>query len=37
MIRHDQIGRGYANKYDPVSIHEEFDAIGWERKVTKLV
>jgi hypothetical protein len=34
---HDQSGRGFANKYDPVPIHEEFDAIGWERKVMKLV
>jgi hypothetical protein len=36
-LSHDQSGRGYANKYDPVPIHEEFGAIGWERKVMKLV
>jgi hypothetical protein len=36
-LSQDWIGRGYANKYDLVPIHEEFDAIGWERKVMKLV
>jgi hypothetical protein len=36
-LSHDQIRRGYGKEYDPIPIHEEFDAIGWERSVVNLI
>lgn len=36
-LSHDRIRRGYSKVLDPGPMHEEFDTIGLERKVMKLI